>query len=525
MSQCVGGEFHIILGHALTTKYAFLYLAANVKYRNEERMLTMPQRLTIRDMYAKGFKISEIANTLGIDRKTVSRHLTEDDFSPKAPTTKTFPSKLDPYKTIIAEWLEEDKKCFSKQRHTYRRIKERLAGEYGFECAYGTIADYVRKIRTSKTNEGFLDLAWQPGYAQVDFGQVDCVVDDEMQRCHHLVCAFPYSNDGFVQLFLGETGECFCEGLKAIFEFIGGVPPVIIFDNASGLGQRRKEAFYESELFCRFRLHYRFEARYCRPAAGNEKGCAERKVAFLRNQLFVPVPTVDDIKAFNEELLLRSRFQEDERHYAKGERIGDLFVKDQNALLPLPEKSFNCVRYEKVTSDGWGHVKVNGNHIYSSDPKCANAETIVGIAAHTITVMDAQGTILALHPREYGQKRTESIDTLSQLATLAKRPRGWMNSKVRTMLPVSVVTHLDGVDAETLRRDLKLLSESCRRSGQEATLGALEILAHEHEDFPDFFQVGVLASRIVDYGLDTLPVQGADLANYDAMFLGGGEHA
>jgi transposase len=488
-------------------------------------MLNMSQQITIREMRARGSSVTEIAQALNIDRKTVYHYLGADDFSPKPPVKKVYSSKLDPYKSIIESWLEDDKKCFSKQRHTYRRIKERLKEEYGFDCAYGTIADFMRKTRGNKVKDSSLDLVWEPGFAQVDFGQADAIEAGEIYRCHYLVMALPFSNDGFPQTFYGESGECFCQGLKDIFEFIGGVPPVIIFDNASGIGQRKHQEFVESELFARFRMHYGFEARFCRPASGQEKGTVERKVAFLRNELFVPVPVIDDIVVFNKDLLIRSRFQESERHYAKGCNVGELVVSDFKKLLPLPKKPFNCVRYEVVTSNGWGHVKVDGNHTYSSDPANANAETIVEIGAHTIKVMDMQGTVFSNHVRKFGETPTESIETASQLKLLINRPRGWQNSKVRQMMPASVVSHLDALPKDALRRDLKLLYETSERSGLKATLSALEVLAHEQEEFPDFFQVGVLAARIADFGIDTTPIPGADLSSYDKVFLGSGQDA
>ncbi len=84
-----------------------------------------------------------------------------------------------------------------------------------------------------------------------------------------------------------------------------------------------------------------------------------------------------------------------------------------------------------------------------------------------------------------------------------------------------MVSHLDSLSADGLKRDLKLLYETSERSGFKATLSALDILAGEHEDFPDFFQVGVLAARIAGFGLDTTPEAPADLVCYDKLFLGG----
>jgi transposase len=473
-------------------------------------------------MHARGSTISEIARSLNVDRKTVYRYINQQDFSPKLPKARPIRSKLDPYRHMIESWLEEDKHCFHKQRHTIRRICERLADECDFVCPHNTVSDYVRKnIRKAKKERASLDLLWQPGSAQADFGEVDCDIYDKRVRAHFQVLCFPNSNIGFPQLFLGETGECFCQGLQDIFEYIGGVPPIIVFDNAQGIGRLKLGRFIESELFSSFKAHYRFETRFCSPSSGWEKGSVERKVAFLRTELFVPVPKLENIIDFNASLLERCQFQQAEHHYTKKRTQGELFDEDLKRLIPLPSKRFKVVRYDRVTSDGYGHITIDNCHVYSSLPEYARCELIVAAGAHDVTILDQSGEVIAHHVRSFGSKRTESIDATSQLRLLTRRPNGWKNSRIRTEIPLSVVSHLDSLDTENLKRDLKLLYEASERSGLEATLSALDILAKEHEDFPDFFQVGVLAARIAGFGLDKAPEGVADLGRYDEMFLGG----
>jgi len=484
-------------------------------------MLNMSQQITIREMGSRGFTVTEISRDLGLDPKTVRKYLAIEDFSPTLPEVHKNPSKLDPYKPVIDEWLVEDEKVFYKQRHTARRIKRRLEEEHGFKCGLTTIQSYLKEARDKKKARTSLDLVWLPGYAQADFGEADCFIDGEQMRMHYLVLTFPYSNVGYCQFFFGESAECVCQGLKDIFAHIQGIPLVIVFDNGTGIGKKLKDAVYETELFKRFRMHYRFEARFTNTAAGWEKGSAERKVALLRTELMVPAPVFTDIVAFNEELLSRCSFQLAERHYAKGKRQGDLFGQDVDALSTLPAKEFNAVRYEYLTADGYGHITLDTCHLYSASPDMARRELAVGIGAHSIDIFDAAGEAIASHRRRFGKKRTESIDPVSQIRLLARRPGGWKNTRLRTEMPMVIVEHLDSLDKDALRRDLATLYESCERSGYDSTMRALEMLSEEHERFPDFFSVSVLAARIFDLGLDTEPLGGADLACYDAFMTGG----
>lgn len=130
----------------------------------------------------------------------------------------------------------------------------------------------MKKCRSFQTEKANLELIWDPGPAQVDFGEADFYEAGKLCRKKYLTVSFPYSNDGYSQVFGGETAECVCQGLQDIFEFIGGVPPLLIFDNATGVGRRIGDAIHESELFSRFRAHYHFRVRFCNPYSGWEKG-------------------------------------------------------------------------------------------------------------------------------------------------------------------------------------------------------------------------------------------------------------
>ena len=123
-------------------------------------MLTTTQIHDIRKQYfEEGKNISEISKETGHDRKTIRWYIEKDDWNtpkPKVLPVAEFP-KLDPFKADIDEWLTEDKKAKRKQRHTARRVYDRLLEKYGsdFDCSYRTVAGYVakRKKNYSKTKQ------------------------------------------------------------------------------------------------------------------------------------------------------------------------------------------------------------------------------------------------------------------------------------------------------------------------------------------------------------------------------------
>lgn len=242
----------------------------------------MTQVHIIRKLYfEEGRNISQISQETGHDRKTVRAYLEKEDWNEEKPTAQKeseFP-KLDPFKKDIDEWLEEDKKAKRKQRHTARRVYDRLVECYSdqFDCSYRTVAGYVsmrKKEIFGKRKVGTLPLEHIPGEAQADFGDAEYYENGRLYNGKYLNVSFPFSNKGYFQLFKGENQECLFEGLIAIFEHIRGVPQRIWFDNASTIVVQvmKQDGRQLTQDFLRFMEHYRFEAAVCNVNAGHEKG-------------------------------------------------------------------------------------------------------------------------------------------------------------------------------------------------------------------------------------------------------------
>ncbi len=228
-------------------------------------MLNMSQINEIKESYAAGNKIAQIARELTLDEKTVRKYLNKEDFSPQVPSHEERESRLDPYKAQICEWIDADANVWYKQRHTAQRIYDRLKKEHPeFDLSYPTVQRYVKSYKASiQKKQTFQELVWHAGEAQVDFGESDFYEKGELIRKKYLTVSFPYSNNGFSQVFGGETSECVCQGLKDIFAYIGGVPSVLVFDNATGIGRRMGDEIREAQLFQQMRAHYGFIARFC----------------------------------------------------------------------------------------------------------------------------------------------------------------------------------------------------------------------------------------------------------------------
>jgi len=480
----------------------------------------MSQVNAIRDRKKEGYSITGIARELGIDEKTVRKYLVMEDFSPKVPEKKAFPSRLDPYKEQINEWLAEDEKNWHKQRHTATRIHNRLTEKYSdYDCSYSLVQRYVKSKKEHKASgRGSQELVWHPGESQADFGEADCYCKGEKERKHYLTLSFPYSNYSHSQMFSGETAECVCQGLQDMFHAIGGVPPLIIFDNATGVGRRIGTVIREAQLFQQFRAHYGFSIRFCNPHSGHEKGNVENKVGYTRRNQFVPLPEFDDIESFNKELLKRSQKKAEERHYKKGKPIGELFEEDLQTLHSLPSKPFDVCRYVYKKANGYGNVQIEGNHFYSTCPENGNKEVLVGIRAHTIDIYSKKKEILVRHSREYGKDRTDSTDYRTSLAVLMRNIGAWPNSGIREIVPDPVRDYLDDQEREPLKDAIRTLNTLSNKYSFDLALEAMKLAVEQLGETP-LCDAAVFAARMVDMGLEESPACGPDLSMYDELLL------
>lgn len=483
-------------------------------------MLNMSQVNNIRDLGRKGYRISDISRITGADRKTISKYLQQEDFSPQPPHIEERPSKLDPFKSIIAKWLDEDKEHWSKQHHTAQRVFDRLVDEEGFTGSYSIVQRYMKSLKKEQNDEqckGTQELIWYPGDSQADFGEADVYEGTKCVRRKYLVLSFPYSNDGYVQFFGGENAECVCQGLRDIFEYIGGVPTKVVFDNATGVGHRIQGNVKETEMFSRFRAQYGFEAVFCNPEAGYEKGNVENKVGTSRRNLFVPVPKYDDIEEFNKELLPKHEIKASETHYKKGVRIADLFEEDRKALRPLPSKPFDVCEYEYFKADGYGKICVDKKHYYSTRPEKNHEKVLVGLRAHYIDVLNDDGSLMVRHRREYGDKRTDISDYSTNLAVLAKNVGAWPNSGVRLNVPDVLRDYLDEQEKSVRKSYIKLMSTLTNEYGYDAAIEAM-VMALKNGSINES-DVSILAARITGYGIDTPPEAGPELSVYDEELI------
>ena len=295
----------------------------------------------------EGMSMREASRVFGVHRDTVRKMLSNPGppgYRRRGPARRP---KLEPYTGVIDRILEEDLSLPKKQRHTVKRIFERLREEHGFEGGYTIVKDYVRRIRQHR-REMFVPLAHPPGHAQCDFGQAWAVIGGERCRVHYFVMSLPHSDGIFVKAYPAETTEAFCDGHVSAFAQLGGVPQSILYDNTKlavarilGGGRRKR-----TRVFTELQSHYLFNDRFGRPGKARDKGNVEGMVGYVRRNFLVPVPKFDSFDGLNAHLESCCQRRREAKLRGHRESIGERMERDLGALLPLPEVPFDpCDRH------------------------------------------------------------------------------------------------------------------------------------------------------------------------------------
>ncbi len=301
-----------------------------------------------RKIHNQEVSLRQLERETGIHRKTLRK--IRDNSQPPGyqranPIEKT---KIGPYINRIKAIIEADKQMPKKQRHTAKRIWERLQAK-GFDGGYTIVKDAVREIKkTSK--EIFMPLSQRPGEAQVDFGHALANFDGTLKKVSFFVMSMVHSDAMFVMSFPRECTEAFLEAHVRAFDFFGCVPKRISYDNTRIAvtkiltGHKRKH----TAEFKRLISHYLFEPHFCNVRRPNEKGIVEGGVKYSRVNFMVPVPQVKDYNELNRSL--RDCCQADLSRVLRGKRSltkQQLLAEDRIAGIALPDDKFD---YRKTTS-------------------------------------------------------------------------------------------------------------------------------------------------------------------------------
>jgi transposase len=326
---------------------------------------------------------------------------------------------LGPHLATIDQILADDKVAPPKQRHTARRIFERLRDEHGYTGCYSQVQMAVKRAK-AHSQEAFVPLSHPPGHAQFDFGEATVVVAGERCKAALGVITLPYSDTYFLSAYPRECTETFQAAHVAGFEFFGAVPLRISYDNTTiavskVMGKERTL----TRGFLTLESHHLFEHHFCRVGRGNEKGHVENHVGYSRRNLLVPVPSFASWAALNEYLAAACYADLFRRVRGKVGTKAERLVDDRAAMLALPPETFEPRRVAQAHANSLSLVRFDRND-YSVPSAYAHHEVTVLGGIEELSITSGIDTI-ARHPRHWGKEHT-TFDPLHYLALLERKP-------------------------------------------------------------------------------------------------------
>jgi len=385
------------------------------------------------DKFRRNKSIRRISRERRVHRRLVRQAL-KSSTPPPRQRPRRKPSVLtDPLRAVIGAWLIDDRDAPRKQRHTARRVFQRLRDEHAFEGAESTVRHFVARWRRENDlpRKAFVPLDHAPGAeAEVDWYEARVELPSGVEVVQIFLMRACFSGREFHMAFPHQDQQAFLEAHATAFSDFAGVFPTIRYDNLKTAVQRvmRGRRRVENERFRRMRSHYLFESEFCRPGieGAHEKGGVEGAVGRFRRQHLTPVPKVASYDELNR--LLRERSLSDEARTIRGHQrcIEEDWEAEQRLLLPLPKETYDTEISALAKVDTKARIQVKANH-YSAPVRFVGMTVEARLSAHKLRILHA-GREIASHDRLRGSGG-ERLDLNHYLELLLKKPGALKRSR------------------------------------------------------------------------------------------------
>jgi len=423
--------------------------------------------------------IKGVAAKLGVHRRMVRQALASAEPPERRAVGRERPV-MRPLIPFIDAILEADRKAPRKQRHTARRIWQRILAELPErKVAEVTIRQYVRERKAElgwSTRTLCVPQSYQPGQeGQVDWYEAWAELGGEPTLLQVFSMRSMASGAAFHRAYRRATQQAFLEGHEHAFQYFQGVFALLRYDNLRAAVKKVLRGYQREETarFIAFRSHWRFQSEFCSPYQAHEKGGIESEAGYFRRNHWVPMPKARDLEELNAQLLAACREAERRQIAGQSQPVGALMIAERVRLLPLAECGFELAEISFPRVDGLGCVRVRTN-LYSV-PAAPGKTVEVRLYPSWVEVR-AEGRGIARHERSY-ERHQQVLDLEHYLDVLERKPGALIGSK-----PL-LAWRQRGLWSESYDR---LLAELIRRHGkQSGTRQMVEVLSlikqHGHE--------------------------------------------
>ncbi len=380
-----------------------------------------------RDARDEEMSIRALAERHKVHRRTVRAALADAVPPVRKPPARVAPV-LGPYEATIRGWLSEDLTAPKKQRHTARRVWQRLLEEEGAVVAESSVRNLVAvlKVEINGTKAQVMVPQTHPPAeeAEVDFGEFQAVIGGVVMKLFMFCLRLSHSGKAVHVAYANQSQESFLDGHVRAFDALGGVPTGMIrYDNLTpavirvALGRER----LQNPRFVALRSHYRYDSFFCLPGidGAHEKGGVEGEIGRFRRRHLTPVPHVGSLAVLNDALAAADARDDARRIGARAETVGAAAARETPLLRPLPDTGFNVALTLSCRVDAKARVCVRQSY-YSVPARYAGRRLEVRLGATEVSVVDA-GAIVATHTRSL-HKGSEDLVLDHYLEVLTRKP-------------------------------------------------------------------------------------------------------
>ena len=449
-------------------------------------MLRTKEINKIRTMYyEQGYTTTQISRIMKLSRDTVYKYIQFMDMNTDIKVSR-YSHRMDKYKDEIIGILNYDRLHHYKQHHTGARVYELLKERYvDLDVSRSTVVNYFTKLRKEfyYKHNGYLPLDHKPGEAQVDFGECAFIEKGNKVYGKFIALTFAYSNSSYIQLLNKKNAESACKALKAIFEYLNGVPHTIWFDNDGAIvtiNKKNDGSFQRTyaDTFQRFAIHYGFREVFMNPMRPNEKGTVEQAVRYMRRNLLVPLPEFDDIDAYNKELLDRCKDALKREHYIYKKPIIDLHFEDINELNPINKTSFDCTAVIERVLDSYGRLVFQSKFHYYLNPAYAYKKIQVKLLPENLEIYDEYGSYLMTVERFSSKPGIRWINWSPYIRLLADKPAAIYNFSFLDLFKGNeyIIDKITKLESRSLKTFLLAFANLIDKEGLDAAIKNIDTL-------------------------------------------------
>jgi transposase len=397
--------------------------------------------------YRDHLSIRDISRRTGLSRNTVRKYLRTDSVEPRFNVAGRS-SKLDPYADKLSAMLRVETGKSRKQKRTVKQLHADLL-VLGYEGSYNRVAAFARDWKAARHREQqtsgrgtFVPLAFVPGEAfQFDWSEDWAIIGGERTKLQVAHVKLSHSRAFILRAYLLQTHEMLFDAHNHAFRVLGGVPRRGIYDNMKtavdkvGRGKQRQVNIRFSAMVS----HFLFEAEFCNPASGWEKGQIEKNVQDARHRLWQPTPSVPSLEALNDWLETRCRdWWRLTPHGSQPGTIADVWAEEVRHLMPMPRPFDGFVEYSKrVSPTCLVHLERNR---YSVPASFANRPVSLRVYPERIVVV-AEGQTVCEHRRMFARSHDRQSQTIYDwrhyLAVVQRKPGALRNGAPFVELPAA----------------------------------------------------------------------------------------